>query len=101
MIVRTVLAIVLALAAADPAVVKEIEQFRAKHEADYRRDYVTLAGLFPLKDGVNTVGSAATNAIVLPKPAPASVGRMIVTADRVRSSRPRAQGADHAEGRSR
>jgi hypothetical protein len=29
------LAVSLALAAADPAVVKEIEQFRAKHEEDY------------------------------------------------------------------
>jgi uncharacterized protein len=84
MIARTVLAIAMALAAADPAVVKEIEQFRVKHEADYRRDYATLAGLFPLKDGVNTVGSAASNAIVLPKTVPASVGRLVVTGDRVR-----------------
>lgn len=84
MIVRTVFAIVLALAAAEPAVVKEIEQFRAKHEADYRRDYVTLAGLFPLKDGVNTLGSAASSAIVLPKTVPASIGRLVVTGDRVR-----------------
>jgi uncharacterized protein (DUF1684 family) len=84
MIVRTALAITLAFAAIDPAAVRETEQFRTKHEADYRRDYVTLAGLFSLNDGVNTVGSAATNAIVLPKPAPASVGRLIVTADRVR-----------------
>ena len=84
MIVRTALAIALAGAAVDPAAVRETEQFRTKHEADYRRDYVTLAGLFSLHDGVNTVGSAATNAIVLPKPAPATVGRLIVTAGRVR-----------------
>jgi uncharacterized protein (DUF1684 family) len=84
MIARTALAMALAVAAADPAAVKETEQFRTKHETDYRRDYVTLAGLFSLHDGVNTVGSAATNAIVLPKSAPASVGRLIVTAGRVR-----------------
>jgi uncharacterized protein (DUF1684 family) len=84
MIVRTALAIALAGAVVDPAAVRETEQFRTKHEADYRRDYVTLAGLFSLHDGVNTVGSATTNAIVLPKPTPASVGRLIVSADRVR-----------------
>jgi uncharacterized protein (DUF1684 family) len=84
MIARTALAIALAGAAVDPAAVRETEQFRTKHEADYRRDYVTLAGLFSLHDGVNTVGSAATNAIVLPRPTPASVGRLIVTAGRVR-----------------
>jgi uncharacterized protein (DUF1684 family) len=55
------LAGVLALGAADPAVMKEIEQFRAKHEEDYRRQFVTLAGLSPIKEGVNTVGSASSN----------------------------------------
>jgi len=84
MIARTLLAIALALAAADPAAVKETEQFRAKHEADYRRDYVTLAGLFSLTDGVNTVGSAASNAIVLPKTVPPTIGRFIVSSARVR-----------------
>lgn len=84
MIARTVLTIALALAAADPVVVKEIEQFRTTHETDYRRDFVTLAGLFSLNDGVNTVGSAASNAIVLPKTVPARIGRLVVTGDRVR-----------------
>src|SRR5256885_16121837 len=78
MISRATLAIALALAAVDPAVVKEIEQFRAKHEEDYRRQYVTLAGLSSIKDGINTVGSASSNAVVLPKGAPASVGRLVV-----------------------
>src|SRR5262245_21427914 len=27
------------------------EKWRAKHEADYRRDWATIAGLFPLKEG--------------------------------------------------
>jgi uncharacterized protein (DUF1684 family) len=83
MIARTLLAITLALAAA-PDAVKETEQFRAKHEADYRRDYVTLAGLFSLKDGVNTVGSAASNAIVLPKTVPPTIGRLVVSSAGVR-----------------
>jgi uncharacterized protein (DUF1684 family) len=84
MIARTLLAIALALAAADLAAVQETEQFRAKHEADYRRDYVTLAGLFSLKDGVNTAGSAASNAIVLPTSVPPTIGRFIVSSARVR-----------------
>ncbi len=39
------------LAAADPEWVKQVEAWRAKHEADYTRDYVPLAGLAFLKDG--------------------------------------------------
>jgi len=84
MMSRAILAVALALAAADPAVVKEIEQFRAKHEEDYRRQFVTLAGLGSIKEGVNTVGSAASNAVVLPKGAPASVGRLVVSPSVVR-----------------
>lgn len=84
MIVRTVLALTLAIAAVDPAGVAETEKFRAQHEADFRRDFVTLAGLFSLKDGANTIGSAASSNILLPQPAPAIVGRLMVTRDRVR-----------------
>ena len=63
---------------------QEVEQWRAKHEADYRREYVGLAGLFALKTGVNTVGSAASNDIVLPKSTPASAGRFVLDGERVR-----------------
>ena len=84
MMSRSIFTLALALTMADPAVVKEITDFRAKHETDYRRDYVTLAGLFALKDGVNTAGSAASNDIVLPKPAAATIGRFVVSAGRVR-----------------
>ena len=35
----------------------QVGQWRAKHEADYRHDYASIAGLFPLKEGVNTAGS--------------------------------------------
>src|SRR5438477_12886981 len=79
-----VLAIVLIMAALDPKAIKEIEDFRAKHEADYRRDFVTLAGLFSLHEGVNTAGSAATNAVALPKPVPASIGRFVLKGTAVR-----------------
>ena len=53
------------------------EKWRAKHDADYRRDWVTIAGLHPLKQGVNTAGSAASNDIVLPASATAVVGRFV------------------------
>ena len=62
----------------DTASRKETEAWRAKHEADYRRDYVPLAGLFALKRGANTAGSAASNNIVLPKSAPAVIGRFVL-----------------------
>jgi uncharacterized protein (DUF1684 family) len=50
------------------------ERWRAKHEADYRRDWVTIAGLYPLKAGRMTAGSAGSNAIVLPPSTPAHLG---------------------------
>jgi uncharacterized protein (DUF1684 family) len=57
---------------------KETEAWRAKHEADYRRDYV------PLKPGPNTAGSAASNNIVLPKSTPAVIGRFVRDGQNVR-----------------
>ena len=54
-----------------------IEKWRAKHETDYRRDWVTIAGLHPLKPGINTAGSAKTSDIVLPASAPATLGRFV------------------------
>jgi len=71
-------------AADDAAYVKAVEQWRAKHEADYTNEYVPLAGLFFLKSGANTVGSASSNDIVLPKPTPASIGRFIYQDGRIR-----------------
>ena len=54
------------------------EAWRAKHEADYRRDWVTIAGLHPLKPGANTAGSAPANDIVLPARSPGTVGRFVL-----------------------
>lgn len=84
MMLRAMVLFAFAFAASDPAHVAETEAFRKKHEEDYRRQYVPLAGLFSLKDGVNTVGGAPSNDIVLPKPVPPTVGKLVVTADRVR-----------------
>jgi len=83
MIARTILAAVLLGAAADPAHVKEVEAWRAKHEADYRRDWVSISGLFFLKPGVNTAGSAASNDIVIPS-VPPSIGRFVLEGASVR-----------------
>src|SRR4029078_11354336 len=71
-------------AAPDASHRQEVEKWRAKHEADYRKEYVGLAGLFSLSPGVNSVGAASPNAIVLPKSAPSSAGRLVLTGDRVR-----------------
>ena len=62
---------------------REVEKWRAKHEADYRREYVGLAGLFALKPGANTAGSATSSDIALPKTTPPSVGRFVLDGQRV------------------
>jgi len=64
--------------------VKEVEAFRAKHEADYTKEYVPLAGLFPLSEGRNTAGSAEGNDVRLPARAPASIGAFVLDHDTVR-----------------
>ncbi len=68
----------------DPAYVKVVEAWRAQHEADYTREYVPLAGLFFLKPGINTAGSATGNDLRLPARVPASVGRFVLEGGRVR-----------------
>jgi uncharacterized protein (DUF1684 family) len=61
----------------NPAYVNDVERFRAKHEADYRREYVPLSGLAFLKPGPNSAGSAAGSDVVLPPRAPKSIGRFV------------------------
>ena len=83
MVARLLVLGLLVQAAVDPAWVKQVEAWRAKHEADYSRDYVPLAGLAFLKEGVNNAGSAASNQIVLPRRLPASVGRFVYRKGRI------------------
>ncbi len=66
-------------AAAPPAEspVAVTEKWRAKHESDYRREWVVIAGLHQLQPGPNTAGSATTNAIVLPASVPPQLGRFV------------------------
>jgi uncharacterized protein (DUF1684 family) len=63
--------------------VEATEKWRAKHDADYRRDWVSIAGLHLLKPGVNTVGSAKSSTIVVEN-IPQSLGRLVMTGDKVR-----------------
>src|SRR5262249_47960393 len=78
------LAAALMAASADAGYVKEVEAWRAKHEADYRRDWVSIDGLFFFKPGENRAGSAPGNDIVLSSSLPASVGTFALEGDRVR-----------------
>jgi len=66
-----------ALAAPDDAYRAEIEQWRARREASLKSDdgWLSVAGLFWLKHGINTVGTDAGNDIVLPaRSAPGKMG---------------------------
>jgi Zn-dependent M28 family amino/carboxypeptidase/uncharacterized protein (DUF1684 family) len=62
---------------------QKVETWRAKHEADYMREYVPLSGLFFLEKGWNAAGSAPSNRIVLSERVPASVGRFAYDGERV------------------
>jgi uncharacterized protein (DUF1684 family) len=61
-----------------------VAAWRAKHETDYRRNYVTIAGLHELKPGVNTAGSRAGHDIVLPESTPPTLGRFVRDGQTVR-----------------
>jgi uncharacterized protein (DUF1684 family) len=72
-------------ATADPAAAaQETEAWRATHEADYRRDWVTIAGLHFLEPGSHTAGSAPDSAVRLPTSVPATIGRFVLEDDTVR-----------------
>jgi uncharacterized protein (DUF1684 family) len=67
-----------------PAPPLTVEEWRAKHESDYRREYVTIAAMHDLRPGVNTAGSAAGHDIRLPSSTPPALGRFVVNGGRVR-----------------
>ena len=54
------------------------EKWRAKHETDYRRDWVTIAGLHRLDPGTHSLGSGKTSELRLPDRVPANAGRILV-----------------------
>jgi len=55
--------------AADPGYVKSVEDWRAKADQGLRRDngWLTLAGRYVMKPGVNTFGTGQDNDMVFPK----------------------------------
>jgi uncharacterized protein len=63
--------------------VESVNAWRAKHEADYRRDWATIAGLHFLEPGTYSIGSAKGSDIVLPEGVPADIGRVVVADARV------------------
>ncbi len=64
--------------------VKAVQAWRDKHEVDYRRDWVSIAGLHPLKPGRTTAGSGPGRDITLGPPVPASLGAFILNGTVVR-----------------
>ncbi|MBV9157149.1 MAG: DUF1684 domain-containing protein [Acidobacteriaceae bacterium] len=62
-----------------------IRQWQNERDSRLRAEdsWLTLAGLFWLKPGDNTIGSADSNDFVLPKDAPANVGRLHYEGDSV------------------
>ena len=72
--------------AADPAYVKSVEEWRAHAEQGLRKDngWLTLAGRYAMKPGVNTFGTDAKNDIVFPAGlGPARMGTVSVAPGRV------------------
>jgi len=64
--------------------VQQTVAWRAKHEADYTREWSTIAGLHFLRPGSQSAGSASTNEVVLPPSVPAVVGRFVLEGNTVR-----------------
>lgn len=62
----------------DPEYRAQIEHWRQQREAALKADWgwLTVSGLFWLKDGPNTIGSDAANDILLPESAPARLGTL-------------------------
>ena len=63
---------------------QQVQQWRDKHEADYRRDWASIAGLFPLKPGPNTAGTAPGNDVLLTGALPPKLGTFVLEGDQVR-----------------
>jgi uncharacterized protein (DUF1684 family) len=68
----------------EAAVTTTVQAWRDKHEADYRREWVTIAGLHFLKPGAQTAGSATGSDVELPASAPPTIGRFVLEGTTVR-----------------
>jgi uncharacterized protein (DUF1684 family) len=56
----------------------KVQAFRDKHEADYIRDWVSIAGLHFLQPGTHSVGSSAKNDVAVVANLPDTIGRITV-----------------------
>ena len=54
----------------------KVQAFRDKHETDYIRDWVSIAGLHFLEPGTQTVGSSIKNDVVVVANIPEATGRL-------------------------
>jgi uncharacterized protein (DUF1684 family) len=74
-----------AVLAEDSSYVRDIEQYRAQREASLKQDdgWLSVVGLFRLKQGVNRIGAAEIDDIALPASAPAHFGTITLAGDRV------------------
>jgi len=63
--------------------VAAVQAWRDDHEADYRYEWASIAGLYPLEAGTHRVGSDPDNDIVVPHLPPVA-GRVVLEAGRVR-----------------
>jgi len=68
----------------EAAVTTTVQAWRDKHEADYRREWVTIAGLHFLRPGAQTAGSAKGSDVELPASAPSTLGRFVLEGTTVR-----------------
>ena len=68
----------------EAAVTTAVQAWRDKHEADYRREWVTIAGLHFLRPGAQTAGSAKGSDVELPASAPSTLGRFVLEGTTVR-----------------
>ena len=66
------------LAAPDAAYVHSFDKWKAEQTDDLKQNWLPLAGLYWLKPGANTFGSAQDNAVVFPK-GPAHAGEFDLT----------------------
>jgi uncharacterized protein len=85
-IVTLILVLLLGTCAlADDAYVASILKWRQEKEAKLRADdgWLTLAGLFWLKPGKNVFGSDSGNPVVLPAPAPAHLGDLVLESGKI------------------
>ena len=84
-LVLSLLFVLLASAVAEDTYVASLMKWRQEKEAALRADdgWLTLAGLFWLHEGRNSFGSDSGNPIVLPAPAPAHLGDLVLQSGKI------------------